>query len=404
MRKKRDVLFLCQFFYPEYVSSATLPYDTAAALCNAGYTVDALCGRPKEYFSGKDAPRREVKDGICIHRLRYLQLNKRSRLGRLINYISFTAAVLLHFFELARYRAIIVYSNPPMLPWAASLAKLAFHTKLIFVAYDLYPESAIVAGAAGENGLISRVMRHINQAVFTRADRIVALSGEMRDYIRKNRPAAGEAVVVIPNWYRDEGGIGEVGPRNRFYRENAGRFVVSYLGNMGIMQDMDTVLDAVRLLRDDPGIRFLFAGHGSKLDAVRRAVEEEGLENAEVLDFLHGQDFQDALEISGCAVVSLIPGATGLCCPSKTYSYMMRGIPLLAVMGPSDISRDAEAGAGIRIENGDGAGMAAAIRRLRDHPEELREMRRCCRKIYLENYTTQIAAERYVKLLKGLLP
>ena len=28
MKKKRDILFLCQVFYPEYISSAQLPYDT----------------------------------------------------------------------------------------------------------------------------------------------------------------------------------------------------------------------------------------------------------------------------------------------------------------------------------------------------------------------------------------
>ena len=38
---KKDVLFLCQFFYPETVSSATLPFDTAASLCKQGFSVGA---------------------------------------------------------------------------------------------------------------------------------------------------------------------------------------------------------------------------------------------------------------------------------------------------------------------------------------------------------------------------
>ena len=63
---KRDILFLCQFFYPEYVSSATLPFDTALALARAGYTVDALCGYPKEYADGQMPPRQEVHEGIHI--------------------------------------------------------------------------------------------------------------------------------------------------------------------------------------------------------------------------------------------------------------------------------------------------------------------------------------------------
>ena len=31
MRRKRDIVFLCQFFHPEYISSAQLPYDTVKA-------------------------------------------------------------------------------------------------------------------------------------------------------------------------------------------------------------------------------------------------------------------------------------------------------------------------------------------------------------------------------------
>ena len=32
---KKDILFLCQFFYPEYISSAKLPFDLANALVEA---------------------------------------------------------------------------------------------------------------------------------------------------------------------------------------------------------------------------------------------------------------------------------------------------------------------------------------------------------------------------------
>ena len=37
MGKKKDILFLCQFFYPEYISSAQLPFETAVALKEAGF-------------------------------------------------------------------------------------------------------------------------------------------------------------------------------------------------------------------------------------------------------------------------------------------------------------------------------------------------------------------------------
>ena len=59
--KKRDILFLCQFFHPEYISSAQLPYETVQALNEAGFTVDVLCGYPREYLEGTDIPVRAIR-------------------------------------------------------------------------------------------------------------------------------------------------------------------------------------------------------------------------------------------------------------------------------------------------------------------------------------------------------
>ena len=53
---KKNVLLLCQYFYPEYISSATLPYDTAEALVKAGFSVGALCGYPREYNKSGQVP------------------------------------------------------------------------------------------------------------------------------------------------------------------------------------------------------------------------------------------------------------------------------------------------------------------------------------------------------------
>ena len=403
MKKKRDILFLCQFFYPEYISSAQLPYDTVRALQAAGFTVDALCGYPHEYLDGKDIPVREEIDGVRIHRLKYIQTGRAGFFGRLINYFSFTFMVLLNLFEIARYRAVVVYSNPPILPWIASWAKVLFGTKLIFVSYDLYPEVATVTNTLREGNIICRLMNHINKCVYRRADHVVALSSEMKEFILRSRDASADTVTVIPNWYKDKGERPEAGADNRFRETVGGRFVVSYFGNMGTMQDMETILGAIRELKEDPGIWFLFAGHGNKMEKLKEIVAKEQICNISIHDFLHGKDFEDALAISDCAFVSLEKGATGLCVPSKTYSYMMQGIPLLAIMDECDIVRDIEKGAGLWVRNGESAQLAEAIRALRADPEKQKTMRQVCREIYLNHYTTEICTQKYVTLFRQLL-
>ena len=404
MKKKKDILFLCQFFYPEYISSAQLPYDTALALTKAGFSVGALCGYPREYAEGGHVPKRETVNGISIHRLKYLQLDRRGFLGRLVNYFSFTFMVTLRLKEISQYKAVVVYSNPPILPWIASWAKGLFGTKLIFVSYDLYPEVAVVTNTLRQGNMTSRLMPHINKVVYRRADHVVSLSSEQREYILGHRDILPDRVSVIPNWFAGQGQAPYDRERNEFRDVVGDRFVVSYFGNMGTLQDMETILEAVRELKAEKDVLFFFAGHGNKQEAIKRVLEEEKLENAVMYPFLHGQRFRDALAVSGCALVSLEKGITGLCVPSKTYTYMMQGLPLLAVMDENDIVKDVEQGAGLWVRNGNGKGLAQAVRTLRDDPERREQMGSICRRIYLEKYTTENKKKKYVELFRKLLP
>lgn len=403
MKKKGDILFLCQFFYPEYISSAQLPFDTALALKKAGFSVGVLCGYPQEYLDGADIPAREVVQGIPIHRLKYIQLDRSGFLGRIVNYFSFTMMVLLHLPQIARYRAVVVYSNPPILPWIAAWAKALFGTKLVFVSYDLYPEVATVTGTLRQGNLICRLMDHINKCVCRRADRLVALSSEQRDYILAHRPMEKERVRVIPNWNPDRQQLEAAEGANPFLEQAAGRFVVSYFGNMGTMQDMQTILDAIRLLKEEKDLFFLFAGHGNKLELLKKTIEQEGLTNIQLCQFLHGRDFQNALEASGCALISLEKGATGLCVPSKTYCYMRHGIPLLAIMDECDIVSDTRRGAGLWVRNGQSRQLAEAICQLRDDPQRCAAMGKTCKELYEEFYAVKIGTEKYCDLFRELL-
>lgn len=400
---KRDILFLCQFFYPEYNSSATLPFDTASYLAQNGYSVGALCGYPREYNTSGEVPVRETKDGVSIHRLHYMQLNRRSKLGRLINYFSFTLSVLLHIFELKDYQAVIVYSNPPVLPIAAILAHRLFKTKIIFVSYDVYPEVAYASGSLTSGGVITRVMQGINRSLFKRADAVVALTDEMRKFLLRNRPELSEdRVVTIANWAHEAPSEGAADARRKLgYAEDD--FVVSYFGNLGVCQDETALIQAMELLKDRPHIKFMVAGHGSKLPLIRQAAEH--LPNVRICGFLTGAAFGQAVAASSCGIVSLERGLMGMCAPSKYYSYLQGGLPVLTVAEKeSYLAKEAvHAGIGLFSDVGNGAQLARNILTLYQDPELCRKMSGNAARLYADRYAEDISLNRYVDLFRGVL-
>ena len=400
--QKKDVLFLCQFFYPEYNSSATLPWDTARYLSQSGLTVGAMCGYPREYSNENMVPEKEVKDGVSITRLHYFQLERKRKISRLINYFSFTFAVLLHIWEMKRYKSVIVYSNPPILPMAAVLGHLFFGTKIIFVSYDVYPEVAYASGSLAKNGLISKVMQFINKSLFQRASKVIALTDEMKQFLLRSRPELNENnIVVIPNWaHESQTEISKEAFQKFGYSSDD--FIVSYFGNMGICQDMETLLQAIDLLKDQEHIHFLIAGHGMKMNQL--VERTKNYRNVQVRQFLTGADFQQALSISSCSIVSLENGLKGMCAPSKYYSYLQSGIPVVAVVEEdSYLEKEIrEKGIGYSVRIGDGAALKEAVEELVSCKEIRLKMASNAKNLYHEKYAMHIALNKYVNLVKAL--
>ena len=410
MQLKKDVLFLCQFFYPEYISSATLPFDTAKALVEAGFSVGVMCGYPKEYcISNNEVLFEEDHKGIKIKRLKYLQVARNNIAGRLINYFSFTFSVLLKIKQFKNYKSVIVYTNPPILPFVALIANKIYKIKFILVSFDVYPEIAIITKVIKEKSFICKIMRLINNLVFKNIDKVVAISNDMKEFLLKNRKNLSENnIAVIPNWHEDQPAANtDRSQSNNLFKQIPpnGKLVVSYFGNMGIAQDLETLLNAIRYFKDDDKIVFLFAGHGTKLPFFKKVVDDESLSNVFIYDYLHGDDYKDALNISDVFIVSLEEGLTGLAVPSKTYSYMMAGKPIVAIMGmDSDIIKDLNANnAGFGIEIGNVTGLIEAIDSCKRDSEKRLLMGENARRLFEEKYNTQKCTLQYVNLIRNLL-
>lgn len=399
---KKDILFLCQFFYPEHNSSATLPFDTAQYLANHGFSVDALCGYPKEYSDGQAVPLREVKDGVGIQRLRYIQLGRVSTLGRLINYFSFTASALLHIGKLRKYKTVIVYSNPPILPFVPVLANILFGTKIVFVSYDVYPEIAYASNSLRPGCLIDRAMKWLNHRLYKRVSRVVALTDEMKEFLLEHRPELTEdKVSVIPNWAHEKKAADPTPESYERFGYKPGQFIVSYFGNMGTCQEMETLLGAMRQLKDSREIQFLFVGHGNKKPHVEEVAKETG--NAKVFDFLTGEAFEQALAISSCCVVSLEKGLKGMCAPSKYYSYLQAGKPIIAIVEEgSYLAQEIIMEKMGRVGSvGDVNSLSEAILSLSENPAECQVFAERASALYEREYVIDIGLCKYAKIIES---
>lgn len=407
---EKNVLLLCQYFYPEHVSSAILPAQLAEELAESGHDVSVICGWPQEYHDGNSVAQRETYNGINIYRLKYGNFNNKSKFGRMINFFSFFMSALMKLPKIMKYQVVMVYSNPPILPiigyWAKKLAKV----KLVFVGFDLYPDNAIAINAISADGAISKMMKYINKRVYLNADRVIAISSDMKNYmLEAHKELDEERTVVIPNWYTGEIEHSGTVKNDEFKKlRETYQLIVLYTGNMGEAQELDTIVDSIINMNKSgkyENVLFVFTGHGSKKDKVEQKLMDAGVGNTKFYGFLKGQDYIDILNISDVCLVSLKKGIEGLGVPSKTYGYLAYGKPVISIMSDeSELAKNITAyKAGFNVIQNDVDGFITSIESFLANENLVKDYAKNSYRLHNDLYKKSISLEKYSRMVDEII-
>lgn len=132
-------------------------------------------------------------------------------------------------------------------------------------------------------------------------------------------------VQVVYDWFDDR----HIGPREHSQRLAeelgfAGRFNLLFAGNMGILQALDTVIDAAAVLADRvPKARFVLVGDGVESTRLRARAEELRLPNAAFLERRPVEGIGELVQLADGLLVTLADNSTcSTAIPSKTTAYM----------------------------------------------------------------------------------
>ncbi len=285
-------------------------------------------------------------------------------------------------------RADVVWYASPPLPGtisAWSLARLHGAAFAINIS-DLEPERSIALGLFTNRYLI-RTLQAMERFCYTHSDRICVLSQGTEEWLVA-RGVPDASVSVTPNWA--DGELIRPMPLKESLREELGigprEFVVLYSGNMGYtMSDLEGVVEAARRLSEHRDIRFVLAGDGVR----RKRIESlaVGLPNVMFLPIQSRDRYARLLASADLCLVVLNREGTYASVPSKTYSIMAAGKPVLAVCEiGNDVDRVVrEADIGAHVLPGDIDALADTVRRYRDD-RLLGETQGGRARVYFENH------------------
>lgn len=390
--KGSKITILCQYFYPENVTAASLPYEMAQELVKKGFNVKVITGMPQEYHKGP-AAKKETISGIQIERIKYIYRDRRYIIGRFINNFSFFVSIFNNHRKLKDADVVITYSSPPINPIVPAFYSKKYGFKLIYVVYDVYPDMAYKFGYLKTKGCIGKAFKAANKYVYERCDKIIVLSDEMKKYYEDNIGYI-DKVTVIPNWYVDD----EYLP----YNPKDDGLKVLYGGNVGIVQDVDTMFGGIASLRDYKKAKFYFAAHGSKLDTFTGELKEQGINSVVKLGYLQKDKYDIFLNSVDIAIISLDQRMVGLASPSKFYSYLAKGKPVIFIGSRQmDVAKEIiKYDIGYVVDNGNFDGLKSIIVDLLKDKSCLAGMSQRARKLFLEKYTLEKCIKQYINVIK----
>jgi glycosyltransferase involved in cell wall biosynthesis len=352
------ILFLSDHFYPEPSAPAAHVYERAKLWVSQGHQVTVLCSAPNfpegKLFPGYRNAWRAVEDldGIRVVRVRtYITANE-GTVRRALDYLSYALAAFTVAWGERRPDVVISTSPHLFVPLAGVLHAGLRGVPHVFEIRDLWPASIAATRALTGRPRTLRALERLELALYRRSARVLALTPAFKaDLVRRGVPAEKIDVVINganldlfrPGAPRDRPLEAELGL--------GGRFVVGYLGTLGLAHGLENVLEAAQLLGDTE-VTFLLVGVGAARAQLQAQVRSRALSN---VVFVGRQDKSDMPRYWSLCDASLVhlraDPLFATVIPSKIFEAMAVGVPTIYA---------APRGEGSRIVEQHGAGLVVA--------------------------------------------
>jgi colanic acid biosynthesis glycosyl transferase WcaI len=327
--------------------------------------------------------------------------DKQNIFRRALSFTGFSAVVTAVARKGPPVDGVLAMSPPLTLGLAGWAVAKARRAPFVFNVQDVFPDVAVELGVLTNRRIIAAACR-VERFCYDHADAVTVLSDDLRSNVRA-KTSCPEGVHVIPNFV-DTDSIRPQERENDYRREFGleGKTVVMYAGNVGLSQSLDMVMDVAAALSYEESLVFVINGQGAA--RARLEARAAGLSNVRFVDIQPAARLPQVLAAADIHLVPLKRGLGRASVPSKTYSILAAGRPLVASVDEgSEVARLVQrSGAGLAVGPDDAEALTKALRRLVESPGEAIEMGLAGRR-FIEAWASPGAiAQAYEELFSSL--
>ncbi len=401
------ILFLSHYFPPEVNAPASRTYDHARRwVKQPDVRVTVLTNHPNHpygiLYEGYENRwlTSEEKEGIEVRRVRTYLAPNSGFLRRILNYLFFVPAAVIAATAVPAPDIVVATSPQFFCAVAGFLASRLKRCPFVFELRDLWPESIVSVGAMRPGAAI-RILEKLELFLYRKSVKIVVLTESFRrNLLSRGIPESKISVI------RNGADLSFFSPRPAppYLIETLGaegKFIVSYIGTVGMAHAVEKILDVAEELGPCDDILFLIVGEGAQKQNIRELVKRKGLNNVRVLPGVSKAEVPDYYAVTDLNLVTLRNTPVfRTVLPSKIFEIMAMSRPILCAVDGECRQLIEQSGCGVFAEPENVRQIAGQIRHLRHQREKLKTMGENGRHFAERCFDRDDLARRYLDILK----
>jgi colanic acid biosynthesis glycosyl transferase WcaI len=382
---------------------------------NAGHDVTVLTGFPnhpdgvirpgyRKHF--RRGVHREQMDGVNVIRTWLLPFPNRKSHERVLNYSSFCASASITGSFLDR-PDVVIATSPQLLAglsgWWVSKLK---NTPLVLEIRDLWPESLAAVGVGRSSSLLHRALAKLAGFLYREADHIAVVTPAFRERLIEDWQVPEPKISVVPNGVETQlFSPQKSDPQLRKALNAEEKFVVSYIGTLGLAHGLETLIAAAeRLQFIAPQVLFLIVGEGAERERILASAKSKNLPNIRFVPQQPREEIPAYICASDACMVLLKKSPVfETVIPTKMLEFMSCARPVILAVDGQARSILESSRSGIYTPPEDVDALCNAVLQRQQHPAQGQAMGRNGREYIVRNLSRQRTAADYLGVLQTLV-
>lgn len=328
-----------------------------------------------------------------------IRMKKKTTIMRMLNNLSFAITSIFAAIKAGKIDVVITTSPPPLISISGWVIAKIKRAKLVYDVRDIWPDVALEMGSFSEGSFFCKVFRMITNFMYEHADIVTTVSpGKVEKIKGKLKKSAPDKVKMVANGFDEsviENEIDET-VKNQYNLDK--NFTCVYIGNIGLAQGLDTLLDLASM-ETNKEIQFLIFGDGAEKEKLELKAKNEGLSNVRFCGTLEHEKVFTILSNTQISYIPLKSSNMKDSIPTKVYEALGIGCPVLLLAEGDACDLVKETGLGLCVSPDKLEDLPKAFEELVTQNASYMEQRSKAKQIMLEKYSRQKIAVEFEKML-----